>query len=458
MLAVTTKQIVVVGAGLAGLGAAWHLSRRGHDVRVLERAPHPGGRIRSEPRDGFAVDGPEALVSSADRALLDWVAELGLGPSLLPLRPAVTTVVHRGRALAVDPRNHLGVARMPGMRRRAALRLLRLPRLAARYAERIDPDHPERASGLDDRSIADFGRLYFGSSAVERWMSPWVARKSQADEHHASRVLFLHHYRSHWNERLGLLRGAFGEIAERAAEQLGVELGHEVGSLEPRPGGGITLRLRETTRGRERSVDADAVVIATPAPQAARLAGRLLSIAERDAFAEVHYLPRICLALGLRRAFASHPQLLLFPHVEGSPIANAVLEPGVAGGRVPDGRGIAVLSATAAWSAAHFASPDDAVSKTLTEALGDVLSRIHGAELFSHVRRTPRAVPDFSVGRYRGIEKFLRIQSDRRRAGRALYFAGDYLMGPGPDAALRSGYRAARSVESDLGLSAPREA
>ena len=37
--------VAVVGAGIAGLTAADELRRAGLDVRVLESAPHVGGRI-----------------------------------------------------------------------------------------------------------------------------------------------------------------------------------------------------------------------------------------------------------------------------------------------------------------------------------------------------------------------------------------------------------------------------
>src|SRR5438874_3014689 len=43
-----TYDAVVVGGGIAGLGAAWHM--RDLDVVVLEAADRVGGRIRSEPR------------------------------------------------------------------------------------------------------------------------------------------------------------------------------------------------------------------------------------------------------------------------------------------------------------------------------------------------------------------------------------------------------------------------
>ena len=54
------RRVVVLGAGLAGLGAAYNLMRHGYDVTVLEAQDRPGGRVQTV-RDGFQRGGHAEL-------------------------------------------------------------------------------------------------------------------------------------------------------------------------------------------------------------------------------------------------------------------------------------------------------------------------------------------------------------------------------------------------------------
>ena len=73
--------VIVVGAGLAGLRCARVLQDAGRQVVVLEAAAHVGGRVTSETIDGFVVDRGFQVLNPAYPAVRRWVdvGALGLG-------------------------------------------------------------------------------------------------------------------------------------------------------------------------------------------------------------------------------------------------------------------------------------------------------------------------------------------------------------------------------------------
>ncbi|MCI0408947.1 MAG: FAD-dependent oxidoreductase, partial [Acidobacteria bacterium] len=73
----TQHPVIIVGAGLAGLSCALHLTRRGRKVLVLEAADAVGGRVRTDQVDGFLLDrGFQVLFTAYPEAqqLLDYGA------------------------------------------------------------------------------------------------------------------------------------------------------------------------------------------------------------------------------------------------------------------------------------------------------------------------------------------------------------------------------------------------
>jgi len=54
--------IAIIGGGITGLTAAYHLARQDRPFRLFEAAPRVGGNIRSERHDGWLLEaGPNSL-------------------------------------------------------------------------------------------------------------------------------------------------------------------------------------------------------------------------------------------------------------------------------------------------------------------------------------------------------------------------------------------------------------
>ena len=75
--------IVIVGAGIAGLSAAYTLQEAGQEVVILERQDHVGGRMSTVDWGGFKVDVGAKFVTSSDKSILEMVRTLGLEDQLV---------------------------------------------------------------------------------------------------------------------------------------------------------------------------------------------------------------------------------------------------------------------------------------------------------------------------------------------------------------------------------------
>ena len=99
------KRVIIVGAGLAGLSAAYELAQLGHDVTILEARTRPGGRVHTL-RDAFAeglhVEEGAARIPSHHNFTLGYARKFGL--ELEPFQPTGLSSIYyaRGNRLRVD--------------------------------------------------------------------------------------------------------------------------------------------------------------------------------------------------------------------------------------------------------------------------------------------------------------------------------------------------------------------
>jgi protoporphyrinogen oxidase len=104
------------------------------------------------------------------------------------------------------------------------------------------------------------------------------------------------------------------------------------------------------------------------------------------------------------------------------------------------------LRAAGAFAAAHPETPSETLEKELIAEVDRLWPGFANAVEFTRVFRHRFGAPRFDVGTYRALGRFRRVQADRRAAGRRLEFAGDYLVHPSLEGAVRAGERAAAEL------------
>ncbi len=101
------RKVIVAGAGLAGLAAAWELTQAGHEVTVLEARNRAGGRVETlrEPfaDDLYAEAGATTIHDTHDLTFhYAKLCDVALDPQ--PLAAGATVYHLRGQRIVQDPR------------------------------------------------------------------------------------------------------------------------------------------------------------------------------------------------------------------------------------------------------------------------------------------------------------------------------------------------------------------
>jgi oxygen-dependent protoporphyrinogen oxidase len=426
---------VVIGAGLAGLAAAYVLTRQGLSVSVLERDRVTGGRARSKVVDGTTIDLGAQFISGFYKATLELLDELGISDELAT-RSQQAYVVRDSAPRGLWPLSLL--IKDTALSFRGKVRLATLaPPLICNW-RRLDITKLDRAKSLDCQSTSEYVLGHIGSDGLEFFFGPLLRALLYWEPQTTTLPVVLAALKAVIaNRAVYRLRDGISRIAETLATHYPVTCDSEVKAVHSRSGKG-PFEIEATVAGVQTTVWARTVVCATQASVANELLPWLPL--EVSGFLQmVSYSSTMMFTYRIPAHIADYPKgALLFPLTEKelasiNPLYIYDQEDKTSS------RFVNVLVSDTGYR--HFDQlSDEAASARVLARVRKLVGFdwIEKTELVN-VQRWKMALPRFDVGYIKAVSEFERAQQDVPD----IAFAGDYLGGPFVDGAIRSGQAAA---------------
>lgn len=436
----------MVGAGPAGLAAAWTLARAGASVTLYDERDEPGGRMRSDALEGCIVDPAVQLFGSTYSSIRRLAGDVGAA-ELIVRSPGRDAVWRNGKPHALtygSVSSLVASSALPaGLKLRLATRYL--PFLASE-ARRLDANDPARTGGaaLDGRSVTEWGRTALGEDFVELLAYPLLGAYYGGTPEQISVALYHALAKVGTDVRVYGVSGGMGALSRAlldAAVRRGAQWrrGDAVRAVRAGP---TDVTVVAVSGEREY----DGVVVAVPAGPAASLLSGTAGEALAGWLARVRSAATATVALVLEGELTADYFGLSFPRATavGDTVVVVCNERRKLPGLVPAGRSLLVAYPAPAVAAELAGAESAMVVDRVVSALESVYPRLESRIRHARVYRFPQGYTLFDAGYLKHI---VGLRDEWLPARTAL--AGDYMVAPTVEGAVVSGLRAAKRLLAD---------
>ncbi len=454
-----TLRALVLGGGITGLVAAERLASRFGPGAVLlvESEPRLGGKIRTERRDGFVLEGGPDCFLAMKPGGMALCRHLGLEDRVTPTNPELRrSFIKRGGRLHPIPEGITGLVPSRVM----PLMTTRILSVAGRVRAGLELGVPRRRATTPE-SVADFARRRFGAEAWEYLMEPLLSGIYAGDGNQLSLDATFPQLRAMEATHGSLLRGMLAARRRPPAASsapagfvtLPGGLGELVDALSARvPVESVRLGVRgQLIRLTERGVyqvalsdgttiETTVVIVATPAHVTAELVATL-DPALAQVLAEIPFVSTATVSLAFPKAAVPTPLAgygYVSPRVENGRIVACTWTSNKFPGRVPENTVLIRAFVGRAAQQELLEESDD----TLVKWAREELAAIHGITAppsLVRVTRWPRGMPQYTLGHAARLERI----AERLALAPGLLLAGASYRGVGIPDCITAGWDAA---------------
>ncbi len=437
------NHVAVIGGGIAGLGAAYTLKKKGIPSTVFESAATAGGRMTTVPIGDYHVDIGASYVIRYFRAITELAAELGMKEELSTISVHRCSIYRDRTFHAVNLSNYLSMLMFSGVRLKGKMSLLgMLGPLLKNYTKINDFLDPYKGVGLDDgESAYDYALRKTSAEITDYLLEPLNRALCQYSVRELSRLNLMIYFLMLKDMKLQTLRDGIGSIPKKIAASLDVRYDTKVLSVKQK---GDRVEVAWETNGKRETGDFAAAVVALWGDRVPSVVYGLTD-AEASVLSDTRYS-------------ATTPVVFLLDRPVGVPFQSSYLAPGVSDimaayaieenkGNlgVPAGKGC-LFSLTREEFARSFKGSRDELGDIILGETLRLFPQIRGHVTGIHAYRWDRAVEKFQPGRMRRLHELKMNWPKERR----IALAGSYLLAPTTDGAYTTGLRAADEIAGKL--------
>ncbi|MGQ0698380.1 MAG: protoporphyrinogen/coproporphyrinogen oxidase [Panacagrimonas sp.] len=431
---------LVVGAGLAGLTAAWRLQRAGFEVEVFEREAHPGGRVKSIRLAGCTVDTGATVFLPAYAEALALIEEMGLTSELEAPRGAAV-IPRDGQMHAIDigaPWKALFTC-VIGWRSKFSLVRLLFFLLAVR--SRLNFLSLADARSADSETLHDYCRSRFPAEVYTYLLNPAIKFLYLHNGCSGSVVELLWWIAATSPGTPKSLRRGSSSLTDALASRLKVHTQTEVTQVT-RDGEGVALTVKDSA-GQSQVHCADVCVVTVPGPISAAICRDGLSEAQRSFLRSTRYDPCIAISLSTRQRPARDALMFMLPDEFDADLATVIFAHHIGASRVPADRGIVNAYFMRDWCERHGHESDEALARLAQERLSNWVPEAQDLHAW-HVQRWSQAAAISEVG---ACERIGAFESEVDQAS-PIQIIGDFLAQASMNVAVATANRAAQRLIS----------
>ncbi|MFB7636501.1 protoporphyrinogen/coproporphyrinogen oxidase [Streptomyces sp. NPDC056149] len=288
------KRVIVVGAGIAGLAAAYRLQDAGYTVTILESEGHVGGRMAAVEHDGYHLALGAIWLPHSYQHMLRLINDAGLAPQILPATD-ILGMTRQGTVHRLPLHRHSALLCTRLLSWRAKLKASHLMLDALRARPMLRWEDMSTAAAIDTESAHDYARRRLDQELYDYLVEPLCVTWYYADPREVSAIgLFLALWALIGYGAFTFPQGA-SQLPQLLAEQLPVELNAHVTAVEEASDG---VHVHWQRRDELHTEHAAASVLAVPGTLVPKITPGLPA-PQRDYLSQLTYQPDVRVSFGL---------------------------------------------------------------------------------------------------------------------------------------------------------------